>query len=66
MKETQLCWAVLMGSPKEFEVMTTILMAQAEKLSINGVFPQLFQVGQPATHQQGLIPIFAAMSAMQK
>jgi len=41
MKETEICWAVLMGLPKQFEVMKTILMAKAEELTISSIYPQL-------------------------
>ena len=45
-KETEICWAVLLGLPKQFEVMRTILMSKTEELSLNAIYPQLLQVEQ--------------------
>lgn len=45
--------------------MGTVLVGKAEELSISGIFPQLLQVEQQVTHQEGPISVFAAMSAMQ-
>lgn len=60
MKETEVCWATLMGLPKS---MKTILMAKAEELSISGIFPELLQAEQQSAHEEELVPIYAALNA---
>lgn len=64
MKETELCWAVLLGLPIQFDMMRTILMSRADELSIDAIYPQLLQVQQHKSEDEKLVPIFGAMSKM--
>ena len=65
-KETEICWAVLLGLPKQYEVMRTILMSKAEELSLNAIYPQLLQVEQQGMDELRLnsSPFYAAMGRM--
>ena len=57
MKETEVCWAVLMGLPRRFEVMKAVLMTKAEELSISGIFPQLLQAEQQLAREEEVVPL---------
>ena len=60
MKEAELCWTVLSGLPKEYDVVVTILEASTEDLSLDAILPQLLRVEQKQTMEDDTIAIYGA------
>ena len=67
MSETELCWTVLSGVPKTFGVISTVLMAQSEDLTLDTVLPQLMQVEQQYNmeKEEAEVSMFGAMAKMR-
>ena len=65
MAETELCWKVLSGLPKGFGVISIVLMAQSEDLTLDTVLPQVMQVEQQYNMEREEVSMFGAMGKMR-
>ncbi len=63
MKETELCWTVLSGLPKEYDIVVTILESSTEELSLDAILPQLLQVEQRQSMAEDTVKVFGARSS---
>ena len=76
MQQAELCWTVLSGLPKEYDIVVTILESSIEELNLDATLPKLLQVEQriqqkpqqfkriqqkPQKDKQGVMQVFGAV-----
>lgn len=68
-QESEICWTVLSGLPKKYDMIVTVLNHQAEELLLDAILPELLQVEQSDdtnSPREGTVAAYGATYGMPK